>query len=107
MEATIGEIVANADTIQAAHQYILSKRGDFTSNLKSVANALPPGARSTHIEIATRQITVEGESDSASTVISYVTALEAVREFSEVRIAEIVENERVGASFSIVITKPN
>lgn len=75
--------------------------------MKSVANALPPGARSTHIEIATRQITVGGEADSASTAISYVTTLEAVREFSEVRIAEIAENERVGVSFSIVITKPN
>ena len=107
IEATIGEIVANADTIQEEHQYILSKRGDFTSNLNSVANALPPGAHFTHIETATRQITVGGEADNAFTVISYVMALEAVGEFSEVRIAEIAGNKSTGVSFSIVITKPD
>ena len=87
------------------HQYLLSRGRDFASNLKLVTNALPPGAHFTHIEIGTRRITVEGEADSAFTVISYVMALEAVGEFSEIRIAEIAANESAGVSFSIVITK--
>lgn len=48
---------------------------------------------------------MEGEADSAFTVISYVMALEKNGEFSEIRIAEIAGAESAGVSFTIVITK--
>jgi len=105
IEATIDEIVANANTLQEEHQYLLSRGRGFASNLKLVTNALPPGALFTHIETGTRRITVEGEADSAFTVISYVMALEKNGGFSEIRIAEIAANESAGLSFSIVITQ--
>ena len=115
IEATLDEIVANADTLQEEHQYILNRGRDFAGISKLVTTTLPPGARFTHIEIDTRRITVEGKADSAFTVIHYVMALEANEEFSEVRIAEIAKSyatenegaESIGVSFTIVITKPD
>lgn len=102
-EDTINEIAADVETLKQEHQDILSKGGNFVDNLKFVINALPSEAYFTSIEIGTAQITVEGESDSSFTVISYATALESLARFSEVRIAEINEGSR--AFFRIVITK--
>ena len=102
-EDTINEIAADVEALKQEHQDILSKGGNFVDNLKFVINALPSEAYFTSIEIDTDQITVEGESDSSFTVISYATALESLARFSEVRIAEINEGSR--AFFRIVITK--
>ena len=102
-EDTINEIAADVEALKQEHQDILSKGGNFVDNLKFVINALPSEAYFTSIEIGTDQITVEGESDSSFTVISYATALESLARFSEVRIAEINEGSR--AFFRIVITK--
>jgi len=114
IEDTIDEIVTDAEAAQQEHQYILGKGGDFAINLKLVTNALPSEAYFTSIETGTAQITVAGEADNSFTVVSYVTALEALGKFSEVRIAwideikgtgdETAEAESTGVSFRIVIS---
>ncbi|MBA7616178.1 hypothetical protein ES703_23474 [subsurface metagenome] len=113
-EDTIDEIVTDAEAAKQEHQYILGKGGDFAINLKLVTNALPSEAYFTSVETGTAQIIVAGEADSPFTVVSYVTALEALGKFSEVRIAwideskstgdETAEAESTGVSFRIVIS---
>lgn len=113
IEATISEKQANADSWQQEQQYLLSRGRGSTDNLKLVTRALPPGAYFTGIEIASRQVIVEGKADTAFTVVEYVTALEKAEIFAEVRIAEITDGTRAEStaaettrvSFSIVITR--
>jgi len=115
IENKINEIVLAAATLEQEHQDILSKGGDFADNLQLVTDALPTEAYFTSIGIGTDQITVGGEADNSFTVVSYATALEVQRGFSEVRIAEIGESESTeaettevestGVSFIIVISK--
>ena len=111
IEDTINEIAAEVETLKQEHLYILSRGGDFANALEaitSVTNAITSEAYFTSIEIGTDQITVEGKADSAFTVISYATALEAQAGFSEVRIAEIDESteaESTGVSFIIVFSR--
>jgi Tfp pilus assembly protein PilN len=112
-EDTINKLAAEVETIRQEHQYILSQRGNFTSNLELVTNVLPSEANFTSINIGTDQITVEGEAASSFTVISYAKALEAQGGLSEVRIAEINEPENTesakaespGVLFKIIITR--
>jgi Tfp pilus assembly protein PilN len=111
IEDTINRIVADRETLEWEHQYILSKRGDFAHNLELVNHAFPSDAYFTSIEIGTGQITVEGEADKPFTVLIYTTALEGQGSFSEVRIAGIDEStetkagKSTGVSFTIVISK--
>ena len=105
MEDTIKEITTNVESLKQEHRDILSTRGDFTNNLKLVTEALPPQTYFTSIEMGNAQITVQGETDSPFTVVSYATALEAKEAFSEVRIAEIDEARSVKTKIeSSVIT---
>jgi type IV pilus assembly protein PilM len=110
LDDTINEIVGDVGTLKQEHEYILSKRGDFTSNLELVTGALPPLTYFTSIEMDVDQITVEGETDYPSKVISYAEALGKQVGFSEVRIAKIDEVKTTGTettaiSFAIVISK--
>ena len=91
VEDTINEITADVESLKREHHNILEARGDFTNNLELVTSALPPQAYFNSIEIGVGQITVQGETDSPSTVISYAMALEAQERYSEVRITEIDE----------------
>jgi Tfp pilus assembly protein PilN len=114
-EDTIGKITADAERIRQGYQYILDKSGDFAPNLTLVTNALPAEASFTSVKIGQNQITVGGEADNSFSVVSYVTALEALGKFSEVRIVSINENKSTGDSkketnstgvtFSIAISK--
>jgi len=114
IEDTIDEIVTDVEAAKQEHQSILGKGGDFASNLKLVTDALSSEAYFTSVEIGTAQIIVIGEADNPFTVVSYVTALEALGEFPEVRIAwideikgtggETAEAESTGVSFRIVIS---
>jgi type IV pilus assembly protein PilM len=112
-EDTINKLAADVETIRQEHQYIMSQRGDFASNLELVTNALPSEANFTYLEIGTDQLVVVGEAASSFTVISYAKALEAQGGLSEVRIAEIDEPENTesaeaespGVSFKIIITR--
>ncbi len=105
---TINEIVADAEAFKQEHQYILGKRGEIANNLTLVTGALPSSTHFTSIKMGTDQITIEGETDSASKVISYAETLEEQLGFSEVRISNINEVENLGIStisFAIVISK--
>ncbi len=94
-EETIREITARIETLRYGHQSILSRRGDFTNNLKLVTDALPPQAHFTSIDLDTDLVAVQGETDSPFTVVIYATTLEAQETFSEVRITEIDEARNV------------
>jgi len=107
IEATIGKIVADTDAIQEEHQRILGHKGDVTSNLELVANALPNGSSFTSIDIEPEEITVKGEVNNAFTVISYINSLEKDGDFSEIRIAEISEAGDNTVPFTIVIYRPS
>jgi Tfp pilus assembly protein PilN len=108
---TINEILADTEALKQEHEYILGKRGELAGNLTLVSGALPPSTYFTSIQIGAGQITVEGETDSSSKVISYAEALEEQLGFSEVRIANISEMETgefsklSKISFAIVISK--
>ncbi len=109
VEDIISETTTEADSLRQEHQIILGKGGNFTGNMKSVTDALPPGTYFTSMEIGTDLITVNGEADSSFSVIRYAVALEANGDFSEVRITEIngsksTEEESHTVSFIIAIT---
>lgn len=90
-EETIREITSSVETLKQELQSLLSTRGDFTTNLVLVTQALPPQAYFTSIEISHDLITVQGETDSPFTVVNYAITLEAKETFPEVRIIEIDE----------------
>lgn len=115
IENTINEIAGDAETIRQEHQYILSKAGDFATNLRLVTNAFASGTYFTSVEIGADEITLEGVADNSFKVIGYTMALETIGKFSEVRIARIDDGYSTGAkstkvssagvSFTIVIRK--
>jgi Tfp pilus assembly PilM family ATPase/Tfp pilus assembly protein PilN len=94
-EETIREITARAEAVKQELQSLLGTRGDLTSHLVLVAEALPPQAYLTSIEISPELITVQGEADSPFTVVSYATNLEAKETFHEVRITDIDETTAI------------
>jgi len=105
VEDTIGKIVADTDAIQEEHQRILGHKGDVTSNLELVTNALPDGTKFTSIDIEPEELTVKGEVNNAFTVISYINSLEKDGGFSEILIAEISEAGNNIVPFTIAIYK--
>jgi Tfp pilus assembly PilM family ATPase len=118
-EATIQEITANTENMTEIQQGILGTRGDFTNNLQVTKDALPIQLYLKSLEIDKELITVQGETDSLFTVVSYATALEAQEMFSEVRITklgediitsvtdegEVIETENTVITFEILISK--
>jgi len=102
---TINEIVADAEALKQEHEYILGQRGDLANNLTLVTGALPTSSYFTAINIDDGQITIEGETDSSSKVISYAKTLEEQLGFSDVRIANITEVGATTISFAIVISE--
>jgi len=115
IENKISETTSDLEALRSEHQQMLSRRGDMADYLTLLAGALPPGASFASIEIGADRITVAGESEDFSTVISYAKALETLKAFSDVRIAEIGgsiggkagddESAGGGISFVIVISK--
>lgn len=112
-ENSIKEITTSVETWRQGQLKILSSRGDFTNNLRLVTDALPLQTYFRSIEIGHGLITVQGETDSPFTVVSYADALEAKETYSEVRITEIdeagavitedAETETVPAESSVII----
>lgn len=90
-ENTISEITEGARTIEWEYRNILAYRGDFTSDLRLITEALPPHTYLTSIEMEKGYLNAQGETDSPSSVVSYALALEAQERFSEVQITEIDE----------------
>jgi uncharacterized protein YlzI (FlbEa/FlbD family) len=81
--------------MRALYQDVLSTRGDYSSGLVLVTDALPPGTLFTSIDINNNMITVQGLTDSVFTVVSYAITLETIEAFPEVRITEIDETVSV------------
>jgi type IV pilus assembly protein PilM len=102
---TINEMVADTEALKQEHEYILGQRGDLANNLTLVTGALPSSTYFTAIKIGDGQITIEGETDSPSKVISYAEALEDQLGFSDVRIANITEVAAATISFAIVVSE--
>jgi hypothetical protein len=90
-EATIQEIIASREALEAANRNLLVTRGDFTRDLQVITGAMPPATDFTAMEISSQQATVYGETDNVFTVIDYAIALEATGVFPEVRITELDE----------------
>jgi type IV pilus assembly protein PilM len=90
-EATIQATAAKAEAIGQGLKGLLGARGSFAGNLVSVTGAMPPQAHFTSIAMEGRQITIQGETDSPFTVVSYAEALEAIEGFAKVRIKDIDE----------------
>jgi Tfp pilus assembly PilM family ATPase/Tfp pilus assembly protein PilN len=89
IENTIDKILADAETARQEYQYLISEDGACANNLRLVTNAFPAKAFFTSVTIDANQINVSGEADNSFTIIDYVTALEALDKFSEVRIVRI------------------
>lgn len=67
----------------------LGKRGDNTSLLKLIVDAMPSVTTFTSLSLAGNDITVQGEADNDFSVIDYATALEKLNVFKVVRIASL------------------
>jgi type IV pilus assembly protein PilM len=105
---TINATVADTAALKQEHDYILGKRGELAADLTLATGAFPPETYFTSIQMEGGQITVEGETNSASKVILYAETLEEELGFSEVRISNITELETTGITriaFAVVITK--
>jgi Tfp pilus assembly PilM family ATPase/Tfp pilus assembly protein PilN len=109
IEDSIDKMVADAEAAKQRYQHIMGRGGDFAHNLELVTDAFPVEAYFTSVDKGNEQITVEGEADNSFTVVDYVMALEALEEYSEVRIVRIDESkingDGTGVSFRIIITK--
>jgi Tfp pilus assembly protein PilN len=108
------KIAADAETARQEYQYLSGISGDFSLNLKLVTDALPLGAYFTSVAMGKNQVTVSGEADNPFTVVAYVTALEALGQFSDVRITSIDNSKTTpgaegttgtGVSFNVAISK--
>jgi len=108
------KIAADAETARQEYQYLSSISGDFSLNLKLVTDALPTGAYFTSVAMGKNQVTVSGEADNPFTVVAYVTALEELGKFSDVRITSIDNSRTIpgaegttgtGVSFNVAISK--
>jgi Tfp pilus assembly protein PilN len=91
MEIAIRETTAGATAIATEQENILAHKGEFTSDLRLVTEALPPQTYFTYINIGKERLEVQGETGTLADVINYALALEAQERFSEVRIMEIDE----------------
>ncbi len=92
---TIQQVIDRAETLQAINQGLLANRGNFTRDLQMVAEALPPNAQLTSIDIDNKLVTVRGETDNVFVVIDYAAALEQKEAFADVRINELNEKTSV------------
>lgn len=97
---TISDTEAKANLLKEERESVLST-DRFTDSLQLVLGALPSGVLLTSITETEGDISLDGEADSRSTVISYVTALEETGVFSAVYIASL-SGRRDGAESSLV-----
>lgn len=108
IEEDIKLLQSETATVSQQQQAVLGKNINDADILQLVVNATPPQAIYTRIEITSEQIIIEGEADTAATVMDYATALEAGK-FSDVRVGkvgEITEGQSQNAlSFNIVISR--
>jgi Tfp pilus assembly protein PilN len=90
-ETAIQELVSEADVLNSAHESVLGKRGDYTTELELITSMIPAKTYYSAIDINDTEITVYGESDSVFTVTGYAAALQQQGVFQDVRIDQLDE----------------
>ena len=96
-EDYLAELIEETEVLDAANYDILSNRGEYSSNLQELNEALPAGVLFTSVEIDNFKITARGETDSVFNVVEYAQALEATGAFTEVRIALLDEDASIAS----------
>ncbi|MBI2852599.1 MAG: pilus assembly protein PilM [Chloroflexi bacterium] len=103
-ESALKDDVAKAEaavkTLEAEHQAILARRGEFTNALGVVTGLLPAGVRLRSIVLSSGQITLEGEMNSPADAVSYAKAFEKEGSFPRVSITMVSET-----AFSITVSR--
>ncbi len=112
IEEVITQLSADLEALQQHHQ-LLAHTGDAADNLEMVTEAIAPKGYLTSIDMEDNEVITCGQTDSIAAVIAYVTALEELDYYSEVRIADIdvsdksdpPENMGKNVAFTVVITR--
>ena len=111
-EEVITQLSAGLEALQQHHQ-LLAHTSDAADNLEMVTEAIAQIGYLTSIDIEDNQILTRGQTSSISAVIAYVTALEQLDYYSEVRIADVdvddisapLENVGNNVAFTVVMTR--
>jgi hypothetical protein len=112
IEEVITQLSADLETLQQQHE-LLTHTGDTADNLEMVTEAISRIGYLTSIDIKDNQIITHGQTNSMAAVIAYVTALEKLAYYSEVRIADIdvdepsdpLTNMGNNVAFTVVMTR--
>jgi type IV pilus assembly protein PilM len=111
-EEVITQLSANLEALQQQHQ-LLARTGGTADNLEMVMGAIAETGYITAIDIEGDEIITRGQTDSIAAVISFVTALEELEYYSEVRIADVdvddtsdpSEDTGYNVAFTVVMTR--
>jgi len=112
IEDVITQLSADLEALQQHHQ-LLAHTGDAADNLEIVTEAIAQKGHLTSIDMEDNEVITRGQTDSIAAVIAYVTALEELDYYSEIRIADIdvgdtsdsPENMGNNVAFTVVITR--
>jgi type IV pilus assembly protein PilM len=112
IEETITQLSANLEVLRQQHQ-LLAHANNTSDNLEMITGAIAERGYLTSIDIEDNHITTCGQTFSIAAVIAYVTALEKLDYYSEVRIADISvgdtgdpsENIESNVAFKVVMTR--
>jgi type IV pilus assembly protein PilM len=85
----IADELTVAEGLRQEHLSIFGTRAEFSDRLQPVVDALGSAIQVTAISETDNSISLEGEADSSSTVISFATMLEQMGAFSTVRIVSL------------------
>ena len=102
-EDSISRMLAAAQQIKQENQSVFSPR-DSVSDVKLLAQSLPPATIFNTIDITPEQITIKGITTIQERVVDYVRTLESSRAFSSVNIIWI-DHAGTGVSFMITIVR--
>ena len=105
IETTEGAIA----TLNEGRQVILGDGEQVSSDLSTIMQALPPGARLVSVTSSEGQLSLQGRADLAADVLDYSRALTGSSRFSEARIVSLaVEGSQegvTGMTFVIQLTQ--
>ena len=112
IEEVITQLSADLEVLQQQHQ-LLAHTGDAADNLEMVTEAIVRIGHLTSIDIKDNEVIARGQANSITAVIAYVTALEQLDYYSEVRISDVyvdditdpLENMGNNVAFTVVMTR--
>ena len=111
IKEVITQLSADLEVLQQ-HQ-LLAHTGDAADNLEMVTEAIARIGHLTSIDIKDNEVIARGQTNSITAVIAYVTALEQLSYYSEVRISDVyvdditdpLENMGNNVAFTVVMTR--